>query len=176
MPFDQDVDRSGIDAVFSAKLPLESELLGRRRIALKNLSGLGFCQHCTAVGFSARRVRAVASLSEHISDVVCVSSKKEVRWVDASWRVASMAHKQSFRDWSVGKFPTDTMGAALLDALPRQADPNLPIASVERTRKPQPAVIRATPLDLGPETILKRTAEVSRPHEVHFMDTERWQL
>ena len=49
----------------------------------------------------------------HVCHIFCVCAEKQVRWIDAWWVVAAMAHFKSIWNRTVGQFPRCAVRANL---------------------------------------------------------------
>lgn len=93
----------------------------------------------------------VSALCEHVKCVFARSSRKEVRWINASLDIATMAYKESGRYGAIAKFITDAMskGASVVFA-------DLPVAIGLYRAYPQPTFIGRALINACPKTFFER--------------------
>lgn len=85
-------------------------------------------------------------LFDHVLHIVAPCPNKQVLGSDASLVVTMMTSKQTFRDWTMGQFPSDTMGSYVMTS-----QPEYPISIWSQITNPFPASVRTTLINLAPE-------------------------
>jgi len=85
----------------------------------------------------------------HVGHVVSMTSKKEMRWVDAGWIVAIVTDEQSIRNRTVVQLPRNARSQEVLSA-----HGNMPVSIAVPPSSPEPTTFRL--LHSGPKPIYER--------------------
>jgi len=52
---------------------------------------------------------STSAFGNHVTDIIPLCAQEEMRWIYARWVVTGMKNLQSCRNWTVVKFPTESM-------------------------------------------------------------------
>lgn len=119
-----------------------------RAIHGANLDNLNLGQFCRSGARTTLGVKP--TLYRAINHIVRVRSNKKMSRIAARAVVAFVAHLKSFWNWSVCKHPRNTMGDVSAKCAIAVSEPAVSVVGF--TSKPWPTIIRATFLNLSPES------------------------